>query len=1459
MSRRVLDVAIRSEFRKGFGDIARQFTALENSLKKVDGLTRSLDKVAENLDRTLAFKQAQYGAKKFAENQKQVNKAVDDGVRLAKRYESAHTALGNKVAALANAQKAGSISNKQRLEAEIGLLNQYIKKTGDAGILESKNRKFRDAKGRFVTFTADSLKAVSDGLSKSVEKGISAGSKRGVDHLVTQMRATSSRIKGAVASIGTNGYQSSFSNRNSQAAYYDAVWGSRGRRPGAGLTTQQLIDKNVGVRTPSAGTGMLMGDDTRFNQLKLRYQQLEQKARSTSMRIAGMRFGPNPANADAGFKKLFDSYNRIGHFLFQLQYSTMTIFGLSGVGMIINQADAYITLRNQVARTSDSIDDLSKNMKAVYQISRETFSDPKSVGKIFSTINKYSEDLKLSDSQVDGVTSAIAGAFAASPGNAQEKAASQYQFMQAIQSNRLGGDELRSVLEMAPYVGDILGKGIAQLRGMPKGSVIDLRKQGEAGTPVTAKELVAVFNNPEIQAEIKRTLGQQARTFGDLLQVGKVRLMEMTEQFSNSSGIFTQLISGLSRFIMDDSAFSKFTTALEAATVALVIYGGMLLTQAAAGRASSVLGGLNTGRGAFSPASIRLANMQTGRQIRAVQEGGSALLNGVKAAPGAAANIASSAVNGVSNALGALGKAGKSSGGLIGSAARVIGSGFTNVGRSMKSLFSGFNLTNMFKGLGGVFRTLLTGGNILSRALFGISVPMIAIAAIIAMLVMRFNKLLGAMTGGMNIMDILRGTWNMLMDGMGKVASFLRNSFLGDIWNAITGFIDGILKWLGRKAANNTYFQEEQANRMYGGTDGRAVVHGRDGKNYYTRVVNGRFYSTGEEARNADGSWRQADFNWGDRNVRAYNPDLPSGQKANLPGSTPKTEANGRRDPWPEFIRDLNLKYQTIEELRNVAPQFKDIQGQLNENLRRAMDVANFNTDGFNTLEEAWAAFSNSNATRANQVNALNAKIRSGALEDAYNEFLDSMNELFASVTMESKTAGMTSFQSQRFNDRIDLIKRYADGNSFSGTAEDRRSINDALGMGRFDVAESLLRSNLKDGASGTFDSDVAYLEGLRSDAAVNSQRKTLQFGRQALEDQARLLGVFGEQRNVQEQINDLTQGFLEEYGELDAATGRYVLKNQELADILRKQTDQIRERKALELAYNADWRNGFGDAIAEYTDALANIASATKDVFGNALKGVEDGIVSMLTATDLKLSDIRSGIASILQSIQADIARMFTRQIIMKPIANWIEGIGAKLWGKSENDQTITANNVYINASNIQGLGSFAGAVGKGGSGFGNILSTASSLLPGPWGAIGSFVSSLFHSGGTVGAASMSRVVNPSVFAQAKRYHSGTLHAGLPALGVNEIPAILNRGEKVLTAAQYSAMNNGSAGSTFAPNISISYTNNGGSNSGSGGGEDHAKNLATMVSAAIKEELVAYETRQRRPGSPSYLANKKR
>jgi murein DD-endopeptidase MepM/ murein hydrolase activator NlpD len=83
-------------------------------------------------------------------------------------------------------------------------------------------------------------------------------------------------------------------------------------------------------------------------------------------------------------------------------------------------------------------------------------------------------------------------------------------------------------------------------------------------------------------------------------------------------------------------------------------------------------------------------------------------------------------------------------------------------------------------------------------------------------------------------------------------------------------------------------------------------------------------------------------------------------------------------------------------------------------------------------------------------------------------------------------------------------------------------------------------------------------------------------------------------------------------------------------------------------------------------------------------------------------------------------------------------------------------------------------------------IQAAASALLVAN--AVGAASGGVLHSGGIAGSATRSRSVSPAWFRNATRYHSG----GVAGLRANEVPAILERGEEVITKSDVRHRMNG-------------------------------------------------------------------
>ncbi len=184
---------------------------------------------------------------------------------------------------------------------------------------------------------------------------------------------------------------------------------------------------------------------------------------------------------------------------------------------------------------------------------------------------------------------------------------------------------------------------------------------------------------------------------------------------------------------------------------------------------------------------------------------------------------------------------------------------------------------------------------------------------------------------------------------------------------------------------------------------------------------------------------------------------------------------------------------------------------------------------------------------------------------------------------------------------------------------------------------------------------------------------------------------------------------------------------------------------------------------------------------------------------------------SDVLKGLLQDITRLALRETVTKPLFNALGGV--------------------LSA----GLGGLFGA-----GGFSGLSPTDASLGGGIAGV--TFPGASLHSGGIAGAGGLSVRIPALALAAAPRLHQG----GLAGLAPDEVPAILQRGEEVLTRRDPRHRANGGGGNTqVTVNVAVDHS----------GARDNADprtkggDLGRAISRAVQEEIA----RQKRPGGLLY------
>lgn len=161
-------------------------------------------------------------------------------------------------------------------------------------------------------------------------------------------------------------------------------------------------------------------------------------------------------------------------------------------------------------------------------------------------------------------------------------------------------------------------------------------------------------------------------------------------------------------------------------------------------------------------------------------------------------------------------------------------------------------------------------------------------------------------------------------------------------------------------------------------------------------------------------------------------------------------------------------------------------------------------------------------------------------------------------------------------------------------------------------------------------------------------------------------------------------------------------------------------------------------EELSRYAGEAMDWGKGLGSALTSAFRSAEDAIASFVTGGKIDFK-------ALADSILADITRIAVRSAILGPLANALGG-------------------------------------GSGG------------LLGGLFGGGGGLFAGIFHQGGVAGGPAQQRLVPAFAFAGAPRFHDG----GLAGLRADEVPAILQRGEMVLSRAQLAAI--GAARETRPP-----------------------------------------------------------
>jgi len=183
---------------------------------------------------------------------------------------------------------------------------------------------------------------------------------------------------------------------------------------------------------------------------------------------------------------------------------------------IVTMVDEYRLINARLGLVTKSTLEFNTAQKEAFRIAQGTRQSYYGTATLMTKMARATESLGMKMVDMAKVSETVNKAIAISGSTAQEAASSLLQFGQALASNRLSGDELRSILEQTPRLGVAIAHGMGYEYGA-------LKALGEAGLLTTKVVIEALQKSAgEIAREflsIPVTVGQSIQQTANYFKV----------------------------------------------------------------------------------------------------------------------------------------------------------------------------------------------------------------------------------------------------------------------------------------------------------------------------------------------------------------------------------------------------------------------------------------------------------------------------------------------------------------------------------------------------------------------------------------------------------------------------------------------------------------------------------------------------------------------------------------------------------------------------------------------------------------------------------------------------------------------------------------------------------------------------------------------------------------------------
>jgi tape measure domain-containing protein len=203
------------------------------------------------------------------------------------------------------------------------------------------------------------------------------------------------------------------------------------------------------------------------------------------------------------------------------------IVGVLGIREIAQTADNYTKLTAQLKLATRSAEEYAQAYSNVQRISRTAQVDLNGTAQVYARLSNALRDTGASQKQVADISETISLALRVNGATAAETTSAMLQLSQAFGSGRLAGEEFRAVSEAAPG----LLRELARAINVPVGALKEMAKEGK----LTSDVLANAWTNPEYLAGL-REQAKEVQTMGSALVVLRNNFTTLIGKMNETSG-----------------------------------------------------------------------------------------------------------------------------------------------------------------------------------------------------------------------------------------------------------------------------------------------------------------------------------------------------------------------------------------------------------------------------------------------------------------------------------------------------------------------------------------------------------------------------------------------------------------------------------------------------------------------------------------------------------------------------------------------------------------------------------------------------------------------------------------------------------------------------------------------------------------------------------------------------------